>query len=219
MGIPVMILGPSGGGKTYSARNLDPVTSLIVKTVNKPLPFRSANWKPWNGESGSTLFTDNYLSMKKIASNAEARGKSVVIFDDFQYLMANEFMRRAEEKGFDKFTSMGKQVWELIIHCQTVSPNTIFYFNWHTDLSDDGRTKAKTIGKLLDDKITVEGLFTIVLKTIATDGQYLFSTQTSGNDPVKAPPEMFESNMIDNDLSAVSQAIFNYYGITEGKAA
>lgn len=214
MGIPVMILGESGTGKTASLRNINAEESFLIQPVKKPLSFRSTAWQPWDGNgSGSVVCTDDTNTIAKVISAASHYGRNKIIVDDFQYIMANEYMRRAQETGFNKFTEIAKHVWEMIIHAQQAPDDVAVYFLAHTEQSDTGKTKAKTIGKLLDEKITLEGLFTIVLKSIVDDGKYLFTTQNSGMDTVKSPMGMFEERFIENDLNTVDQTIREYFGV------
>ncbi|MDE9448107.1 ATP-binding protein, partial [Xenorhabdus bovienii] len=141
-------------------------------------------------------------------------GKTTIIVDDFQYLMANEFMRRSEEKSFDKFTEIGSHAWNVIDNAIRQTPDNLrIYFLSHTEETQIGKVKMKTIGKMLDEKITVEGMFTIVLKTLVKDGQYFFTTQNSGFDTVKSPMGLFDSFEIENDLKAVDDAICEYYNL------
>lgn len=221
MSIPVMIMGSSGAGKSSSLRNLDPAKCYLIQTVNKPLPFRSDKWKPCTNAnpSGSILSTDSSAKMVSIIQQAESKGREIVIIDDYQYLLANEFMRRSDEKGFDKFTDIGRHAWDVIIAAQSAAPSLRVYFLSHTDTDDFGNTKVKTIGKLLDDKICLEGLFTIVLKATVNDGRHSFTTQNSGRDTVKAPMDMFATSEIDNDLNAVDRVICEYYGINQQENA
>ena len=139
----------------------------------------------------------------------------IVVIDDFQYIMANEFMRRSHEKGFDKFTDIGRNAWEILNTAVNLAPERRVYILSHTQEDESGRTKIKTIGKLLDEKITPEGMVTIVLKAIVQDGKHYFTTQNSGMDTVKSPEGMFEQTLIDNDLAAVDKSICNYYGIQD----
>ena len=126
--------------------------------------------------------------------------------------MANEFMRRSFEKGYDKFTEIGYNFWTLVNGASMDLPfDTIVYFLMHTDSDDNGNEKAKTIGKLLDEKITLEGMTSIVLKTAVKDGVYTFTTQNNGHDTVKSPLGMFSTYEIDNDLKAVDTAIRKYW--------
>lgn len=207
MGIPVLIMGASGSGKSASMRNFKEGEIGIVNVASKPLPFRS---------SIKMVNTDNY--QKIIAVITQAKAKSVII-DDCQYLMANEFMRSAKVQGYQKFTDIALNFWNLIQTAINNTPNDmIVYFLAHTESDANGNEKMKTIGKMLDDKITLEGLFTIVLKTDVADSKYRFTTQTNGQDTVKSPMGMFDSQYIDNDLKMVDDTIREYYGLKgEGK--
>lgn len=201
MGIKVLILGESGTGKSASLRNFTKEEVFLVNVANKPLPFRTRF---------ESVATDNYRDIRKaIATN----NKPVIVIDDSQYLMANEFMRRATEKGFDKFTEIAQNYWELLQAADKTSDNTITYVLAHLERDQNGNEKVKTIGKLLDEKITVEGMYTIVLKTVVQDGKYYFQTQNSGHDTCKSPMGLFDSFLIDNDLKAVDNAIREYYDL------
>lgn len=208
-----MILGQSGTGKTTSLRNLNPTEVLLIQAVRKPLPFRSANWKPCTkaDPDGSILVTD----MANVICGAMQRTKKpIIVIDDFQYILANEFMRRSEEKGFEKFTDIARHAWNILMCASQLPHETRVYIMAHTQEDEHGGVKAKTIGKLLDEKITIEGLLTIVMRTKVINGQYLFSTQNNGSDTVKTPIDMFSDEHIPNDLAAVDSAITEYYGLT-----
>ena len=206
MGIPVMILGESGSGKSSSMRNFTPNEIGIINVGKKPLPFRS-QIKPFN--------SDNYTKIVDVMQNAKV--KSIVI-DDCQYLMANEFMRNAKVTGFQKFTDIALNFWSLVqIVIDQLPEDVIVYFLGHIERDANGNEKFKTIGKMLDEKITIEGLFTIVLKTVVSDGKYQFSTQTNGMDTVKSPLGMFSEPLIENDLKMVDETIRDYYNIKGDK--
>lgn len=215
MGIPVLIIGESGTGKSTSLRNLPPDQTLIIQSIKKPLPFRN-EFKMWDKKEkkGSIVVSDNVQAIDKaLTAFPFEYGKKIIIIDDFQYIMANEFMRRSDEKGYGKFTDIAKHAWEIIMRCQEMPDDVIVYFLSHSEDTDSGKTKAKTIGKLLDDKITLEGLFTIVMRSMRIDGQYLFSTQNNGNDTVKTPMGLFEAEKIENDLNEINNQIKEYYGV------
>lgn len=204
MGTVVFILGRSGTGKSYSMRNFDPSELAIINVQGKVLPFKG-------GAKYTTKNTDNaseIISAMKLISNKVR----VIVIDDFQYIMANEFMRRSNERGFDKFTDIAKNAWSIIDSIRTLPDNVIVYVMCHLDTGDDGVEKLKTIGKLLDEKIVLEGMSTIVLKTNVADGNYTFVTQNNGKDTVKSPFGMFPSYAIQNDLKYVDEKIRNYYG-------
>lgn len=210
MSIATMILGESGTGKSASMRNMNPEETLLIQVVRKPLPFRAGKWTYLSKQGGNIAVTDDW---SKVIAYMGKTSRKAIVLDDFQYLLANEFMRRSEEKGFDKFTDIGRHAWEVLNASTGLADDVRVYILGHTQTDDFGNTKAKTIGKLLDEKITVEGLFSIVLRTHAQGGQYQFSTRNSGSDTVKSPMGLFESDFIDNDLNAVDAAICEYYGI------
>lgn len=204
MGVPVLILGESGSGKSASMRNFKPGEIGIINVSGKPLPFRN-NLK--------TVNTDNYEDIVKTIIAAKAKA---LVIDDAQYLMANEFMRTAKVTGYQKFTDLALNFWKLIqVVINNLPPDKIVYFLAHVERDANGNEKMKTIGKLLDEKITIEGLFTIVLKTVVQDRHYQFATQTNGQDTVKTPMGMFSDLLIENDLKMVDSTIREYYGISE----
>lgn len=219
MSIATMILGQSGTGKTASLRNMNPADVLLIQAVKKPLPFRAKNWVPCTkgNPTGSILVTDN---AQTIVGAMQRTSKPVIVIDDFQYILANEFMRRVldNETGnaaFAKYNEIARNAWDILMTAGKLSDNTRVYILAHTQEDDNGRIKAKTIGKLLDEKITLEGLLTIVMRTAVINGQYLFSTQNSGSDTVKTPLDMFKDEHIPNDLAAIDADICAYYGLKE----
>ena len=204
MGVPVLILGESGSGKSASMRNFKPGEIGIINVSGKPLPFRNQL---------KTVNTDNYEDVVKTIIAAKAKA---LVIDDAQYLMANEFMRTAKVTGYQKFTDLALNFWNLIqVVINNLPPDKIVYFLAHVERDANGNEKMKTIGKLLDEKITIEGLFTIVLKTVVQDRHYQFATQTNGQDTVKTPMGMFDDLLIENDLKMVDSSIREYYGISE----
>lgn len=205
MAIPVLILGQSGTGKSYSMKNFEDNEVCLISVQKALLPFRK--------KFTETVVTDKYA---EIAKAMKATKKKVIVIDDCQYLMANEFMRRATERGYDKFTEIAFNFWDLIVQEVNSLPfDTIVYLLCHTSTDENGVEKMKTIGKLVDEKITPEGLFTIVLKTAVSDGNYAFVTQNNGKDTVKSPEGMFATYAINNDLKYVDEKIRNYYELGE----
>lgn len=201
MAVLVMIYGQSGTGKSTSLRNFTDDEVAVINVSGKPLPFRSKL---------TTYDTDSYTKISSALGKIER--KSIVI-DDATYLMVNEFMRTAKVAGYQKYTDMAVNFNSLVAQASQLANDKIVYFLGHSDLKDDGTEHFKTIGKMLDNYVTVEGKFTIVLKTVVQDGKYYFSTHNSGQDTVKSPLGMFESNYVDNDLKAVDAIIREYYGI------
>ena len=201
MGIPVLILGESGSGKSASLRNFTPEEISIFNVAGKPLPFRKKLPK---------VKTSDYRTI--MAGLQKSQKKSFAI-DDSQYLLCFEMFDHAKETGYQKFTDMALHFYNLVkFVIEQMPDDRIVYFLHHTEMADNGRIKAKTIGKMLDEKLTVEGLFSIVL-LCRTDGQrHYFETQSDGLTTAKSPMEMFEFE-IDNDLKLVDQKIREYYEI------
>lgn len=204
MGIPVMILGESGSGKSASMRNFDPSEVGVFNVASKPLPFRRQLKKVDGASYGKILSTIKQSPLKRF------------VIDDSQYLLCFEMFNKAKESGYQKFTDMALNFYNLIQFIITQTPeDVIVYFLHHTE-TVDGRVKAKTIGKMLDEKLTVEGLFSIVL-LCQTDGvNHTFITQSDGYTTAKSPMEMFPKE-IDNDLKMVDDTIREYYGMEETK--
>jgi hypothetical protein len=214
MSIASLILGQSGTGKSTSLRDMDPANTLLIQTIKKPLPFKRAGWTRFNGQSnpkGNIFSTD--LSAEIIAIMRKTKRK-VIVLDDFQYMLANEFMRRSDERGFDKFTEIGRHAWDVLSAAGTLDDDVRVYVLSHTEEDQAGNTKIKTIGKMLDEKITIEGMFTIVLRTDVTDGEYTFTTRNNGRDTVKSPMGLFDADRVPNDLAYVDGAIAAFYEMT-----
>lgn len=201
MGIPVLILGESGSGKSTSLRNFDPAEVGVFNVASKPLPFR---------KKLPLVNAATYGSILKSLSNPKLK---TYVIDDSQYLMAFAAFDRAKETGYQKFTDFALDFRALIDFIITrTPPDVIVYFLHHVERTDDGRTKAKTIGKMLDNQLTVEGLFSIVL-LCKTDGtRHYFETQSDGATTAKSPLEMFDRE-IDNDLKFVDSKIREYWEI------
>ena len=215
MALPVLVMGRSGSGKTYSLKNFKPNEIGVISVEKGRLPFRSqikVAKIPKYGEGTEDAKSYGAINRAKYAwlmnTIEKVKTKSIVI-DDSQYLLVNELFDRAYEKGYDKFVQMAANFRELIHFINELEePDKIVYFLHHTDTDADGREKAKTIGKMLDEKLTVEGCFDIVL--FCED--HKFFTQSNGQSTAKTPEDMFELE-IPNDLKAVDVKIREYYGL------
>lgn len=194
-----MILGASGSGKSASMRNFQPDELGVINVVGKPLPFKN-DFPLFN--------TDNYKQIGDCLKRGKYKRYAI---DDSQYLLANEFIRRSGEVGYGKFTEIAVNFHHLITMVASLPSDCIVYFLHHTEADAFGQIKAKTIGKMLDEKVTVEGLFSIVLLCEPENSTYGFWTR--GKLPAKAPMGMFPER-IDNDLKFVDQTIREYYNLT-----
>lgn len=214
MGLPVLVIGRSGSGKTYSLKNFKPDEVGIISVEKGRLPFRSdlktvkVPKDPTNGEArdAGQLNAAKYAWIMRAIKSAPA--KSIVI-DDSQYLMVNELFDRTYEKGYDKFSSMAQKFRDLIHFVNELEDDSkIVYFLHHSETDTDGREKVKTIGKMLDEKLTIEGCFDVVLYC----QDHKFFTQSNGISTAKTPEDMFPLE-IPNDLKYVDSTIRSYYGL------
>lgn len=214
MSIVTLVIGESGTGKTASLRNMEPSRTLLIQAIRKPLSFQAKGWGYLSGtnKSGNIIVSDN---AQFIINAMQKTQREVIVLDDFVYTMSNEFMRRSDEKGYDKFTQMARSAWDILRAASELPDHVRVYIMTHTQTDDAGVTRVKTIGKLLDEKINIEGMVSLVLRTMIRDGDYWFSAKNSGSDTVKAPMGLFADHFIPNDLAAVDSAIVQYYGITQ----
>ena len=210
MGIPVLILGESGSGKSASLRHFKKEQVGVLNVAGKPLPFKTDIAAYNINKAAREKGRDRYAIIKNAL--VQARTKAIVI-DDSQYLLAFDSFDRAKDTGYGKFTDMAVSFEKLIEFCINNTPDDkIIYFLHHCETNEFGKTKAKTIGKMLDSQLTLEGLFSIVL-LCQTDGQvHKFITQSDGTTTAKSPMEMFEPE-IDNDLQLVDARIRDYYNL------
>lgn len=200
----VLVIGDSGTGKSASLRNFKDNEILVINSAGKPLPFKNH----------FEQITPDFESLTRDVKKAlETTDKKVVVIDDAQYIMSFQYMRRIKENGWDKWNDIQGDFFNIIQDAKNLPSDVVVYFLSHLQRDDAGHEKVKTMGKMLDEKITIEGLFTIVLKTSVNDGQYYFLTQNSGLDTVKSPIGMFDTYAIDNDLKYVDTKIRNYYEI------
>lgn len=200
----MLILGESGSGKSASLRNFKKEDVGIFNVASKPLPFRNTNG----------LITVNKATYNMIKSAVVTPNRLSYVVDDAQYLMAFESFEKANVTGYTKFTEMAKNYEEMLrVIQEDTSPDTIVYVMQHIETDDNGKVKAKTLGKMLDQQLTVEGLFSIVLLAKADEKRHCFITQSDGTNPCKSPMGMFDDIEIDNDLKMVDDTIREYYGL------
>ncbi|NFI51627.1 hypothetical protein FDA52_01290 [Clostridium botulinum] len=203
MGLPVLVLGESGSGKSTSMRNFEDGEVGIFNVASKPLPFRKK------------LPKLNGASYKQIISGLAKSKLKTYVIDDSQYLMAFQMFDKAKETGYGKFTDIALDFRNLIQFIITgVSDDVIVYFLHHVETTETGKIKAKTSGKMIDNQLTLEGLFSIVLLTTTDGTEHKFITQSDGYTTAKSPMDMFPLEM-DNDLKLVDKTIREYYELEE----
>lgn len=201
MGVSVLVLGASGSGKSTSLRNFEPDEVGVFDVAGKPLPFRKK------------LSVAHRTSYGVIMKALKANNKRAYVIDDANYLMAFQNFALASQKGYDKFTIMAVNFEQLLEASNATDEDTVTYYLMHPEFDNDGRMKPKSIGKMLDSQLCIEGMFPIVLVAQRMEDGYRFVTQTDGMTPAKAPMGMFDDVIIDNDLKAVDTAIRDYWGM------
>lgn len=197
--VPVLLIGQSGSGKSTSLRNFKGDEVAVVNVLGKPLPFKS------DIKAGKC---DDYATILKAIANTP---KKTIVIDDANYLITNEFMNKSSVKGFDKYNEMGNNFFNLINGIKNIQGGKTVYLIMHEDTDENGNVKPKTIGKLLDDKVNIQGMFTICIRSMFDNGNYIFRLKTNGQDCVKTPFGMFESDSMDNDLKAFDEVVREYY--------
>lgn len=197
-------MGESGSGKSASLRNFSPNEISVFNVTNKPLPFKQGKTKIPKIDNAT------YADIANALANPNKRA---YVIDDAGYLLSFEMFKRANETGYSKFTDMAKNFFDMLDFINTKLPNDIIvYITMHTeDDSEMHRVKVKTIGKMLDQNLKIEGLFSIVLRAVQTEDGYKFVTRDDMVSTAKSPIGMWEEDMIDNDLKAVDATIREYY--------
>lgn len=212
MGIPVIIYGKSGSGKTTSLRNFGKDEILYVNVEKKALPFRGNFTYHMASENPNSIIEQLARLGKDIPC------KSAVI-DDITYIMVNNFMRRHRDmkgnKQFDLYNDIGDYIWTIFEAVRALPSDIIVYIVMHEETNDYGTTKIRTIGSLLDNKVVPEGIVTICLRAMTDKKGHIFKTVTDGSDITKTPMEMFEEEEIPNDLKMVDNIIREYYGMVK----
>lgn len=215
MALPVMIIGSSGAGKTYATKTFERGTIGIISAEKGRLPYKS-EIKPikipssFSNEEINSYAQLNAAKYSWLQMSIRTSPFKSIILDDSQYILSGEFFDRAKEKGYDKFTDIAANFRNLIHFINELpDDDKIVYFLHHCETDANGREKIKTIGKMLDEKLTVEGCFDIVLYC----SDYKFFTQSNGQSTAKTPEGMFADLEIPNDLKAVDTAIREYYGM------
>ena len=194
-------------------RNLDPAKTLLIQCIKKPLPFRATGWKTriTLKSDGNVIQTSDPVLIERCLRQSHAE---IVVIDDYQAVLVNELLSRSTEKGYDKFTDIAKNAWNVFNAAGALADHRRVYILAHTQTDDFGQVRMKTVGKMVDNTLVPEGYFTIVLRTEVVNGVYKFSTQSNGQDCCKSPVGMFPDLHIDNDLALVDEQISEFYQLT-----
>ncbi len=203
--VPILLIGASGTGKSTSLRNFTRDEVAVVNVLGKPLPFKSDIKAPQ---------CDDYAKILKAIDDTK---KKTVVIDDAGYLITNEFMGKSSIKGFDKYNEMANNFFNLINGIKKLKGGKTVYIIMHEDTNEDGDVKPKTIGKLLDDKVNLQGMFTICIRSMFENGNYIFRLKTNGQDCVKTPFGMFENDEMENDLKAFDKVVREYYDLDKNE--
>lgn len=221
MGVPCLVIGKSGSGKTYSLKNCDPDKFGVISVEKGRLPFKSKIKvaripKSLKNPDGTEVSSYSALNRARYAWLTQvirgSKGLKSIVIDDSQYLLVNEMFDRSSEKGYDKFTDIAKNFRDLVHFVNEAAPDDmIVYFLHHSETGADGREKCKTIGKMLEEKLVIEGMFDVVIYC----ADHKFYTQANEISSAKTPEGMFEDLEIPNDLALVDQAIREYWNLNE----
>lgn len=216
-GMGVLLMGSSGSGKSTSLRNLPAEETTIINITNKPMPFKNKDGKKivtltdFQKEGEKELSYEELY--KRIISAIKSTKKKIIVIDDSSYMMAFENFEKATNKGYDKFTNMAKNYYDLIKSAISCGDEKIVYVITHEEIDDVNQLyRPKTIGKMLSNQLVIEGLFSIVLRSLYKNGEYIFQTQNDGTSVCKSPMDMFDSKEMPNDLYEIDKIIREYYG-------
>lgn len=194
----VLVISPSGTGKSSSLRNLDKKEAAVVLCSGKDLPFQ---------HELNTFVPKGYVDVFNVI---EKSTKPIIVIDDINYLMSFEEMSRVTESGYAKFTQMANNMFQVFKKILDKESDQVFYLIAHAAEDEDGRLRFKTTGKMLSEKIVLEGLTNMVITNEISDGEFLFRVQTDGSG-IKTPMGMFDTPTVPNDLRIIDQAVRKFY--------
>lgn len=212
----VLIAGDSGTGKSTSISTLNEKETFLINVLSKSLPFKGYS-KRYSSENKNYIESDNYreiIAYLKAINDRRPEIKHIII-DDYTFIMANEFMNKAREKGYEKFTELGCHSFEILETLRGLRSDLFCFLLSHTEQDASGKIKARTIGRMVDDKICLQERMTTVLHSTIIDGEYKFLTQGNGINLAKSPRGMFDALYIDNDLQMVVDKMKEYFNEDE----
>ena len=213
----VLVLGESGSGKSTSMRTLSPEETFIVNVIGKPLPFRGAKSKyqqlSSDGLTGNYYATDDTNTIKRIINLVQTKRPDIrtLILDDFGYTITNSFMRKANQRGYDRFIEIAKDMFDILDIVSNLREDLYCFVMMHTETDSQGRSKPRTVGKMIDQYICIEGKFSTVLHAVIADKNYRFITNNDNQHMAKSPFGLFEDLYIDNDLQVVRDKMEAYF--------
>jgi hypothetical protein len=199
--VPVLLIGKSGSGKSTSLRNFTKDEVAVVNVLGKPLPFKT--------DINAPKIDDYKIILEKIAKT----DKKVIFIDDANYLIVKEFMDKRSVKGYEKFNEMGGNFYDLINGIKNIQGGKTVYLSMHEETDEFGDVQPKTIGKMLNDKINIQGMFTVCIRSMFDSGKYIFRLKTNGQDCVKTPFDMVDVDEMENDLKAFDKIVREYYNL------
>jgi len=209
MAVPVIVYGKSGSGKSRSLKNFAEDEIYLVNILGKMMPFKGQFKYTTEGDNVQTIMA----GLAKMPTNA-------AVIDDFGYIMTNMWMRgHGAGDQFKLYSQIGDTIWNMIEYIKNLDRNKIVYLVMHDDTGDDGFSKLRTIGKLLDQKVCIEGMVTVVLHSVIKGDKHVFRTNSDGNDLAKSPEGMFQDIEMENDLKAADKLIREYWGLKPLKEA
>jgi len=205
MGRFILIYGKSGSGKSRSLKNFGEDEIFLVNVIGKELPFRNR-----------FKYVSTTDDLNTIIAGLHRMPCKTAVIDDAGYIMTSQFMagHSQPKKGassFDLYNDIADGFWNLIREIKALPDDVNVYLIMHEETNDYGDTRLRTIGKLLNDKVCIEGMSTIVLRCVTVSKDHMFRTQTDGSDITKTPEDMFAEATVENDLKAVDDAIRQYY--------
>lgn len=216
MATMTLVIGESGSGKSTSITTLNPKETFLISVTNRALSSREfkKDYKPHKKDDpGNYVHTRDFEQIESLIQFINMKRPEIknIVIDDFQYIMAFEAMNKADEKGYEKFTKLAQRTWKILEACLNCRTDLNCFVLSHNAVDEQGKSRCKTVGKMLDNTIDIHGIFDNVFHTVVVDGQYKFLTQHDGHRLARTLRGLFAEKLIDNDLGAIRKAIDEYY--------
>lgn len=225
MGKILIVVGPTGSGKSRSIKNLDPAKTVVVNVLKKDLPFKGSRalYSAQNKNLANLDKWDDVVGFIEHISFSQPHITTLVI-DDARFIVEKELFRRAKETGYGKFTEMAAHFQKIIETAENARGDLNVVLMLHDDdVISDGAVVAKKVkmsGKMIEDHYNPLEVVPICLyckpSMEKTSTTYQFYTHKcmvgTAEIPAKTPEDMFTENTIPNDLALVFKAMDEYYG-------